>query len=48
MKVAGKWIALGQTIDKGENGENLMASISRTKLRKEATDKWFNQAVLLK
>ena len=35
---ASKWIALGQTIDKGVNGENLMASIAGTKLRKAACD----------
>lgn len=33
-----EWIALGQTVDKGVNGENLLASIAATKLRKEACD----------
>ena len=31
-----EWISLGQSIDKGVSGENLMASIGGTTLRKEA------------
>lgn len=33
-----EWIALGQAIDKGVNGENLLASIAGAKLRKDACD----------
>jgi hypothetical protein len=32
----GEWIALGQSIDRGVNPENLLASLAGTKLRKEA------------
>jgi len=42
----GAWISLAQTIDRGVNGENLLASIAGTTLRKEACDFSLDSKVL--
>ena len=34
----GEWISLGESIDRGANAENMLASIAGTTLRKEACD----------